>query len=109
MMKELQIRFLAFILTFSLVLPMAMSLTHALHHHEIQICMAEGESHIHAEGIDCEQQHFFSHLGDTSLVDYQDPYNCLFQGIQVMAKELRPDSNRTDTISLRGPPMINVI
>ena len=109
MIKKLQIRFLAFILTFSLVLPMVMSLTHALHHHEIQICMAEGESHIHAESIDCDQQHFFSHLGDTSFFEYEDGSNILVYEINAIGTELRPISYRLKSISLRGPPMINVI
>jgi len=109
MIKELQIRFLALILTFSLVLPMALSLTHALHHHEIQICMAEGESHIHDEGIDCDQQHFFSHVGDSSHFDYENRSNILVDEIQAIGTENSSFSYRLNTISLRGPPMINVI
>ncbi|MDN3644291.1 hypothetical protein QWY87_16370 [Lutimonas halocynthiae] len=95
-------------LILALILPMSISVVHAFHQHDSNICLAIDESHFHAEKTDCEQLHYFSQtLNDGGIVIFdiatsrlfvQNEYYTNFTLIQSFSKA-DPD---------RGPPAINV-
>jgi hypothetical protein len=106
--RELRAQIASLILAFSLVLPMVVGLTHALHEHDQVICLAENESHIHSQGVDCDHEHYFNPGG---VVEQVAPSENLIPGVAPIASWGDPCeklNNLVPSLSLRGPPMINV-
>lgn len=69
----------SYLLVATLLFPLGLSLIHAVHEHENQICLAETESHIHTETNDCETLHYFSQsLGDPYFNDEESPLDFRF-------------------------------
>jgi hypothetical protein len=96
------------ILAFSLVFPMVFGLTHALHDHDQVVCMAEGESHFHSQGFDCDREHYFNPGG---IVEQLSPGEKLISGVDPTASWGDPCekfNTLESSLSQRGPPVINV-
>lgn len=96
------------ILAFSLVFPMIVGLTHALHKHDQVVCMAENESHFHSQGVDCDHQHYFNPGGVVEQYSAVEKLIPLVDPIASWGDPSSKSSNLTANLSLRGPPMINV-
>jgi len=97
---------LAFMLT--LVLPMAIGVAHAFHQHENNLCVAQDESHFHAEKTDCDQLHYFSQTltgGEVSFIEIQSNEILVQNQFNSEFKLLHSFSKSEPT---RGPPVINV-
>ena len=62
----------SYVLVASLLFPLGLSLVHALHEHENEICLVESESHIHKETIDCDALHFLSQSASDSNFEEQE-------------------------------------
>ena len=96
------------ILAFSLVFPMVVGLTHALHKHDQVVCMAENESHFHSQGVDCDHQHYFNPGGVVDQDSTVEKLISIVDPISTWGDPCSKSSNFASNLSLRGPPMINV-
>ena len=106
--KKLRGQFASLIMGLSLVFPMIIGFTHALHEHDQVVCQAENESHIHSQGVDCDNQHYFNPGG---VVENDTAIEKLISVVEPIASWGNPcarSSNLGYNLSLRGPPMINV-
>lgn len=106
--RKLRKQIASLILVFSLVLPMVVGLSHAMHEHELVVCLAENESHIHSQDIDCDHQHYFNPGGvvEQEITD-EKPFS-LVDAVKTWGDPCAKTSNYSANLSLRGPPMINV-
>ena len=108
MKRELRIRFVSLMLALTLVAPMAVGLVHALHEHENAVCVAENESHVHKQGIDCDHKHFFS-PGYIFIPSFVRDAHITYHST---SDALMPPSGASvsDPLvhQLRGPPVVNV-
>ena len=102
-------QFVSILMILSLILPMGIGIAHAFHQHENNLCLAENESHIHAEKTNCDQLHYFSQTLSAGEIGYhqfpfneiinQNPFNSEFDLAHSFPKS-DPD---------RGPPFITVL
>jgi hypothetical protein len=106
--KQMRKTIASLILAFSLVLPMVVGLTHALHEHDQVVCMAENESHIHSEGVDCDHQHYFNPGGVVEQEAAVEKLISVVEPISSWGNPCAKSSNLEFNLSLRGPPAINV-
>ena len=100
---------LSWALLLSLLLPMGIGVVHAIHQHEINICLAKTESHFHSEKINCDQLHYFSqtiHDGEVLSKGFTFEQiliqNQFFKHFELVHSFPKEDTDR-------GPPFINVI
>ena len=96
------------ILSCTLEITMVVGFTHALHEHDQVVCLAENESHIHSQGVDCEHEHYFNPGG---VVEQVAPDEKHIPGADPIASCGVPSTKYNNLLSyqtLRGPPMINV-
>ena len=101
-------KIVSLVLALSLVLPMIVGLTHAVHEHDQQVCLAETESHIHSQGIDCDHQHYFNPGG---VFEHGAPDKKLISKVEPLSswgETSRKSIHFVSHLSLRGPPSINV-
>jgi len=106
--RELREQIGSLIFAFSLMLPMVVGLTHALHEHDQVFCLAENESHIHSQGVDCDHEDYFNPGVE---LEQAAPGEKLIPGVDPIASWGDPcekSNNLVLSLSLRGPPMINV-
>ena len=106
--RKLRKRIASLILAVSLVLPMLVGFSHALHEHDQVVCLAENESHIHSQGVDCDHQHYFNPGG---IVVQEAAVEKLISVVDPIASWGNPcakSNNLVSNLSLRGPPTINV-
>jgi hypothetical protein len=108
MIRKRRKQVVSLILAFSLLLPMAVGLSHALHEHDNKVCLAENESHIHSQGVSCEHMHYFNPAGTFDPIDISplllfDPIDS--RSFEELGKKRNSHFN---TFELRGPPSINV-
>jgi len=87
---------------------MGISVVHAFHQHESNVCLAIGESHYHAEITDCDQLHYFSQTVDSSEPSFKE----ISIEIVLILNEFHTEFNLTHSFSKgysnRGPPVITV-
>ena len=100
--------FVSLLLMLTLGLPMSISLVHAFHQHENNLCLAENESHIHTDQTDCDQLHYFSQTIDygetkTSEVSCEISFiqNQFYSEFQLIRSFSKADPDR-------GPPFVTV-
>ena len=106
--RKLRKRIASLILAISLVFPMIVGFTHALHEHDQVVCLAENESHIHSQDVDCDHQHYFNPGGFVEQeADVEKPIS-LVDPIASWGNPCTKTSNLVSNLFLRGPPMINV-
>jgi len=91
-----------------LILPMSISVVHAFHKHESNLCIAKNETHYHSEITNCDQLHYFSqtiHDGEPAfkeiLFEKVLIHNEFFYEFDLIQSFLKADLDR-------GPPVINV-
>lgn len=96
------------ILAFSMMVPMVVSLTHALHEHDQVVCLAQSESHIHSQGVDCDHEHYFNHGGLAKQVEPSEKHIPRADPIASWGVPSSKYNNLLSHQALRGPPMINV-
>ena len=91
-----------------LILPMSISIVHAFHQHESNLCLAINESHYHSEITDCDQLHYFSQTVDSSKTSFKE---ISFEIILIL-NDFHTEFNLTNSFSKgysnRGPPIITV-
>ncbi len=92
----------------SLVLPMSIGLAHAFHQHENERCLAQNESHFHAETTDCDQLHYFSQTIDAGGSIFNETSLSEFNLQDQVYFELRIIDSFPKADLDRGPPVINV-
>jgi len=105
-MKKKAFHFIAsFILIASILLPIGVSFTHALHKHEHKVCTAKSEHHIHTKSIDCSFFHYLSPI-QTTITKYT--YE-IFLPIAVFENPVFVENfnfiTKILTFSVRGPPL----
>lgn len=100
--------FIALLFMLTLILPMSISVVHAFHQHENNLCLAENESHIHSETSDCDQLHYFSQTIDfgESKASEISCEKILIQNQFYSEFELIRSFSKADPD--RGPPVITV-
>lgn len=106
--RKLRKQIASLILAFSLVLPMAVGLSHAMHEHDQVVCLAENESHIHGQDIDCDHEHYFNPGAVVAHETTLEKPVSLVDPLQNWGDPCAKTSNYLANLSLRGPPMINV-
>ena len=106
--RKLRKQISSLILAFSLVLPMVVGLTHALHEHDQVVCMAENESHFHGQDVDCDHLHYFNPGGVAEQDSTVEKLTSVVDPITNWGNTCPKSSNLIANLSLRGPPMINV-
>lgn len=106
--KQLRKTIASLILAFTLVLPMVVGLTHALHEHDQVICLAENESHIHSQGVDCDHEHYFNPGGVVEQDAPDEKHIPAADSISSWGVPSAKYNNLSSYLTLRGPPMINV-
>lgn len=107
-MKKQAFNFIAsFILIASVLLPIGISFTHALHKHEHKVCATKSEDHIHAKSMDCS---FFHYLNPIQATPANYTYT-IFLPNTVFEKPVVAQNFsftvKISTFSVRGPPVIN--
>ena len=108
MNRESRIRLFAFALSIALLTPMGIGFAHALHEHDNFTCTASNESHIHAQGMDCEHHHYFNQNGAfAAFPDEESAEDLYFQTRPIWKVDLEYN-NSTNQPHMRGPPPINV-
>lgn len=106
--RKLRKQIASLILTFGLVFPMLVGFIHALHDHDQIVCLAENESHIHRQGMDCNHLHYFNPGG---VLENEAAFEKLISAIDPIASWGNPcakSKNLVSNLTLRGPPMIHV-
>ncbi|WKK64816.1 hypothetical protein [Lutimonas zeaxanthinifaciens] len=102
-------KILSILLVTVLLFPLGMSLIHAVHEHENQICLAESESHIHKESIDCDHLHYFSQsLGDSFFEEEGSSLNYIFAESNFYVIE-SPYVKLNSSNSDRAPPVFMIV
>ncbi len=95
----------AFLLVLSFVLPVAVKFTHALNHHEHEVCIGINQSHFHEVDLDCEFYKFkINHNLYVSKFNYEVNSNFLIHTSEI-AYYTFLKSQRQLTSYLRGPPV----
>lgn len=101
-------KIISFILTVSLLLPLGIGFSHALHNHEHNICVSKTEKHIHTQKIDCSYFHYFTNIqyqnGDSDSSIFVP--NFISTKITLLTSSYF--SSNTSTYLTRGPPTINI-
>ncbi len=91
-----------------LILPMGISVVHALHQHESNLCLAKTESHYHSEKTNCDQLHYFIQtINDGETPSKGFAFEEILLQNQFLAEfYLAHSFPQADPD--RGPPIINV-
>ena len=106
--NETQKRYLIFTLALVLILPMAISLHHHLLQHEVNICKAEGEQHVHEYHFSCDHEHFYNTVPG---LEPGDGHHSLHEFPHYSPNLLNPRINDDPYLLLyevRGPPQMTV-
>ncbi len=87
---------------------MSISIVHAFHKHESNLCVAKNESHYHSETTNCDQLHYFSQTLRNAEPVFKGIsfekvliHNQFFSEFDLIQSFLKADLDR-------GPPVINV-
>lgn len=104
MRKQITNHIASFVLIVSLLLPIGISFSHALHRHEHVVCNATTEKHIHQQNIDCSYFHYISQVQTASPV-YQYEIFSLFIPFEnpVLVRSFYLFDKLTSFL-VRGPP-----
>lgn len=101
-------KFISIFLILSFVLPMGISLSHAMHDHESFVCKSKNEYHSHPEQTKCDQFHFINHsLSDQAVPEFTLNLDIRFNNTGITSPHLF-GSTFLLVASDRGPPFINV-
>ena len=91
-----------------LLFPMVSSLVHAVHEHELQVCLAQDESHIHKEATDCKHEHYFNSYGVSDPIDPPGLPTVFVYDKNSVGQVCPETTNYNENLKLRGPPAIDV-
>ena len=95
-------------MTMGLLFPMVSSLVHTVHEHELQICQAQDESHIHSQATDCKHEHYFNSFGVSDPIDPPGLPTVYVYNSSAVGQVCTEKTNFHKTLKLRGPPAIDV-
>ena len=99
-------RIISLTLILSLAFPLLVGFSHAMENKKHDSCISLDENHIHSEGSDCSNMHYFLHLKDTPKRTFFEPINKAFQeSILGRSKHLYSSINYHFPKE-RGPPMV---
>ena len=93
---------------FTLLLPMGISVVHAFHQHESNICLAIDESHFHSDDTECDQLHYFSQTVEVGFPTFNIFSKANFQNLNQLQIELEITNSIPLADPVRGPPVITV-
>jgi len=87
---------------------MSISVVHAFHKHESNLCIAENETHYHSEITNCDQLHYFSQTVDSSEASFKEISFEIVLVLNDFHTEFNLTRSFSEDYSNRGPPVINV-
>lgn len=107
MRKQITNHIASFVLIVSLLLPIGISFSHALHNHEHADCNAKNEKHIHKQSIDCSYFHYISQVQTASQVYQYELFSSFipFENPVLVLSFYYFD--KLTAFLVRGPPAIN--
>lgn len=98
----------SFALIISLLFPLGIGFSHALHVHKNKNCIATTEKHVHSKKIDCSSLHYFTSI---KYLNHDFSFSQVLSGF-IYTKLIFTKSfysfSKNSSFLVRGPPIINV-
>jgi len=89
-----------------LLLPSAVKFTHALSHHEHEVCLEKGQTHFHKVDIDCDFYKFKLNKSFYFKIDVPQVQKSLNVNVLILPYYSFLKSHQQLTSQLRGPPFL---
>ncbi|SDS44257.1 hypothetical protein SAMN04515667_2190 [Formosa sp. Hel1_31_208] len=89
-----------------LLLPSAIKFTHALNHHEHEVCLEKGQTHFHTVDIDCDYYKFKLNTSFYFKINVPQVQKNLNVNVLKLPYYSFLKSHQQLTSQLRGPPFL---